>query len=67
MCEHASPRPAMQVQCAHTTIPCCSTATQGFTGAADSFCECLTRAVTKDVLGRPGMAKTLMLSTQPLE
>ena len=61
MCEHASPKPAIQVQCA---IPCCSTATQGFTGAADNFCECLTRAVIKKVPGRLGMVKTLTLSTQ---
>ena len=47
ICEHASPKPAIQVQCAHTTIPCCSTATQGFTGVADNFFECLTRAVIK--------------------
>ena len=46
MCEHVSPKPAIQVQCARTHHHH-STATQGFTGVVDNFCECLTQVVIK--------------------
>ena len=45
MCEQASPRPAMQSQCAHMITPVFSAATQAVTGEVDSLCECFILAV----------------------
>ena len=44
-CEHASPRPAIHVQCEHMIVPHFSAATQDFNGGAVTDCECLTFAV----------------------
>ena len=50
--EHASPKPAMQVQCAQMILPFRSAAIQGWRGVAVSFCECLTSARSNDTSPR---------------
>ena len=49
MWEQASPRPAMQSQCPHITVPLFPTPIHAFAGGTDSLCECLTFAVTKNL------------------
>ena len=44
ICEHTSPMPAIHVQWANKTSPFCLVATHTLRGAADSLCECLTKA-----------------------
>ena len=46
--EHASPNPAMHVQCAHRILPLFSAAIQGCSGVAVSLWECLTVAMSNE-------------------
>ncbi len=62
MCEHASPNPAMHVQCATTTVPSDLTASQGFADVADRFCEYLTLPKAKYEFGL-GNLKTAAFTT----
>ena len=53
------------MQWQHNTVPTPSTAAHGFTGVADNFCECLTRAVTIYAPGRVDRGATETLLIQP--
>ena len=48
--EHASPRPAMQVQWAQMIAPSSCAPTHGHNGGAEYDCECFTLALTRNFL-----------------
>ena len=67
MWQHASPRPAMQLQWAQITSPVSSTATQGLKGAPDNLWEWRTWARTRTVSSARSWTRTTWTSsTQPL-
>ena len=67
ICEQASPKPAMQVQCAHKTSPCCLVATQTFNGGAVRRWECFTNdIIMKTFVLVAWLHMTSMFVTQPL-
>ena len=47
MCEHDSAKPAIQVQCPHSTVPILVMATHGFNGVSFTDYECFTLPLSK--------------------
>ena len=65
MCEQASPKPAVQLQCAQMMVPFCSVTTQAFSGAMDDLCKCFTLAVMRNEFCLVVIGSTMILLTQP--
>ena len=61
--EHASPKPAMQVQCPNTILPLFFATTQDLTGSTESFWEWRTEAITRY---ESESGRALISLTQPL-